>query len=275
MAARTIAIVDGMNFVFRAEYGFPARILNSQKRDVTCIFGFFALVRKALRQVEGEYELICVFDGQNAASTRKSELTDYKSNREDIETSFLANLKYIFSALSALRVKCIESETIEADDLIAGICATSPKRPVRILSADKDFYQLVDDRVKIINTQMKTEQKLVDAVYIAERFGIEPRDWVHYRAMTGDPSDNIKGIKGIGPKRAKQIIRSGLPLDAPIASDGICALSDRLADDWDDFQSLARFIKLRPEPPPSDLIQDISSSELPAAREVLSLIGMD
>lgn len=240
-AASPLLLVDGHHLLYRAYFGFPARITSrDQTRDLTGVFGFLALLRKAHREYAADHQLVVVFDGENGSSERAGIDPSYKANRVDADHTPVESLADVQRGLAYAEVPVVEVDTAEGDDVIATLTriALEAGRPVTVMSGDRDFYQLLDSPdVRILNTAMPT--KFVDSELVYQRFGVHPAQWVDYRALTGDPSDNVPGVRGIGPKTAARVLDGGVALEDVLARghlDGRLSvrLHARLTEQWPD-----------------------------------------
>jgi DNA polymerase-1 len=182
--------VDGHNLLHRAAFGFPARITSRSGRDITLVFGFFALLRAGARSLEQPPEIIVVFDGQDGAADRRTLFPAYKPPVSGDEEVF-ADLPYIYRGLDLLNIRCVEDNRWEADDVIATLINAAPRREHVIMSTDKDFYQLLSDRVSMLNTQRRAARRRIHPAEVREKHDVAPHQWCDYRALTGDKSDNI------------------------------------------------------------------------------------
>ena len=208
-----LVLVDGLNLLWRAAYGFPARIRDGEGEDVTPAFGFFALLRKAIHGL-APCEAVVVFDGEGSSDARVEMAPDYKANRADADYSHLAWLPTLYEGLRTIGLQFEETTGAEADDVIAELVrGAGAGRPSVIVSADRDFYQLLSDHVVIANTMRKSGEQIVDGDEVRRRFGVEPWQWCDYMALVGDTSDNIPGVRGIGPKRAAAALAGGHTLE--------------------------------------------------------------
>ena len=209
-----LVIVDGMNLLWRAAFGFPARIRDSEGEDVTPAFGFFALLRKAIHGL-APCEAVVVFDGEGSSDARVEMAPDYKANRADADYSHLAWLPTIYDGpADGIGLEFEETTDAEADDVIAELVrGVGVGRSSVIVSADRDFFQLIEDHVVIANTMRTSGQQIVDGDEVRRHFGVEPWQWCDYVALVGDTSDNISGVRGIGPKRAAAALAGGHTLE--------------------------------------------------------------
>ncbi|HLS13321.1 MAG TPA: 5'-3' exonuclease H3TH domain-containing protein [Beutenbergiaceae bacterium] len=270
-----LVLVDGFNLLWRAAFGFPTRVTTRDGRDVTAPFGFFALLRKALHRLGRRYECIVVFDSETGWNGRRVYVPDYKEHRVTADFSPIDWLPEIQEALNALGLAWQESGDWEADDVIASIAGLTQPREVLVMSTDRDFYQLLDQRVSQLNTARAAPQTVITEREIRGRFGVAPRQWCDYIALVGDPSDGIAGIRGIGPVRAAALLDGNLTLDDLPGSGRLVGAHGRcLRDNVEQaiaWRELIRFrSNLRPEVEPSGQ----HGPELPLAAEVLAQRGI-
>ena len=269
-----LVLVDGLNLLWRAAYGFPARIRDSEGEDVTPAFGFFALLRKAIHGLS-PCEAVVVFDGEGSTNSRAEVAPDYKANRAGADYSHLAWLPTIYTGLRTIGLEFEETTDAEADDVIAELVrGTGASRTSVIVSGDRDFYQVVDDHVVIANTMRKSGEQIVDGDEIRARFGVDPWQWCDYMALVGDTSDNIRGVRGIGPKRAAAALAGGHTLESlnQVVNqawwgrylDGVLAEALKARD----------LIRLAPDVQTSIRITGRPSRPLPLAAELLRTLGV-
>ncbi len=213
-----LLLVDGHNLLWGATFGFPAEIRSRDKtRLLTGLFGFFALLRVAIREdIPEPPEVIVVFDGQYGGTDRKQIDPAYKAQRptDDAALAPIRFLPDVKRGLNHCGIAWIEIEHAEADDVIAALVhSTPPPRPILLMSRDRDYYQLVTDRVTVLNTKMRPGHRHIGPAQVYERHQVTPAQWADFRALTGDPADNIPGIPGIGAKTAATLLAGGLTLD--------------------------------------------------------------
>ena len=206
---KRLLLIDGHNLLFKMFFGMPFPFYNDNNVNITGTVGFVGTVVKIIKYLKAD-ECLVVFDGEGSRNIRDDE--NYKANRQtdygslsDEENPF-AQLRYIKAVLDYLGIKWIETEGIECDDYIA-IISNKYDGEVFISSTDTDFYQLVNDRVKIIKFRSKNTV-FVDEKFIYEKFSILPTDFALYKSIIGDTADNVKGIHKVGPKTAVHIINA-------------------------------------------------------------------
>ncbi|MBI5073600.1 MAG: DNA polymerase I [Nitrospirae bacterium] len=197
-------IIDGNSYVYRAYYAIKS-LTNSKGFPTNAILGFTNMLLKIIRDKKPE-GLVVSFDSP-AMTERQMMFGQYKANRKEIPADLVVQLPHIRKVISALHIKVFEMPGYEADDIIGTIAkrAASEGSNVYIVTADKDMLQLVDERVKVYDPM---KDRMLDRAYVLERFGVGPERVTEYMALTGDASDNIPGVKGIGEKTAKELLAS-------------------------------------------------------------------
>lgn len=203
-----VLVVDGFNTFIRSYAASP--VTNGDGIHVGGISGFLLSIGYAIKSINPT-RLIIVFDGKDGSSSRRALFPDYKQNRkvkirlnraEDVEKedNQLFQLIRLMDYLQALPLTTITIERAEADDVIAYITKEyfEPKKSqVYIMSSDKDFMQLVNQQVHIWSP---TKKQLFFTEDVQESFNVPPSNFALFRALTGDDSDNIPGVKGLGVK---------------------------------------------------------------------------
>ncbi len=197
-------------------FGMPARIVNSQGKPIQGTLGFVGALLKIIRMVEPTH-IICIFDGEHE-NMRLTIDAEYKNNRIDYSTvpdedNPFSQLRDIYKALDHLKIRRIETDDCEADDLIASYALSYCENAEVIISSfDSDFFQLINGRVSVLRYRGE-KTLLCSTEYVTDRFGILPEQYAAFKALVGDPSDNIKGVPGIGIKKASSLLRTFETLD--------------------------------------------------------------
>ncbi|MFJ8043812.1 5'-3' exonuclease H3TH domain-containing protein [Kitasatospora sp. NPDC096147] len=276
-----LLLVDGFNVLWAGTFGFPAEIRSRDKaRELTGLFAFFALLRASIRDdldVDPP-EVVVVFDGEHGNADRAAEDSDYKANRESTPEAlkplqFLADVK---TGLDQHSIRWVELPNQEADDVIATLAIqAAPSRPVRIMSRDADYYQLLTDQVKIINRSRKATNRLITSEEVIDRYGVTPDQWPAFRALTGDKSDNIPGVHGVGPKVAAQLLRDNLPLeDLPGSGRLTGAKGKAITEAWADVQRWHGMITMKHDLEVPLAPTGLVSSQLPRPADVVEKLGL-
>lgn len=195
-------LIDGNSYVYRAFYAIKG-LTNSKGFPTNAAFGFTNMLLKIIREKVPGGLAVC-FD--SPARTERHELfQDYKAHRPEAPSELVAQLPHIRKIISAFRISTFEAPGYEADDLIGTIAKRVAQEGNRvfIVTADKDMLQLVDENIKIYDPM---KERVLDADYVREKFGVGPERVTEFMALTGDPVDNIPGIKGVGEKTAKELL---------------------------------------------------------------------
>jgi len=206
VGTKKLLLIDGANLLCQAFFGVPERLL-PDGRPVQGVIGFVGIMVKIIRETEPTHILV-VFDPEEKSS-RVDMYPQYKQNRQDFgdkpdrENPFtqLADVK---RALDGLGIRYVEQLGCEADDMIASHAAQSGCEVV-IASSDTDFLQLVTEKVTVFRYRGQ-RSILFDEEMVRKRYGVHPSRFLEYKALVGDNSDNVEGVRGIGPKTAIRVI---------------------------------------------------------------------
>ncbi|MCX7964383.1 MAG: DNA polymerase I [Candidatus Sumerlaea chitinivorans] len=204
MGNPVLYIVDGHSQVFKAYHAIQ-QLSTSTGIPTNAVFGFCQILHALLRKHNPEY-LAVAFD-TGAPTFRHEAYAAYKANRPEPPADLPLQMGYIRRVLEGLRVPIFQRDGYEADDVIATLTRLALEKgfDVIIVSADKDLFQLVNDRVKILRLEPDKET-LFDREAVREKMGVWPEQMLDFLAMVGDSSDNIPGIRGVGPKTAATLL---------------------------------------------------------------------
>ncbi|MEZ4289997.1 MAG: DNA polymerase I [Myxococcota bacterium] len=203
-----LVVIDGANAIYRAFFAIP----NLRAPDGTptnAAYGFVTMLAKVLREEQPTHVVVAI--DPPGGSFRKQIYPDYKANRDKQPEDLTAQLPLVESLCAAYGVPMLSVEGFEADDVIASLVEQAPaSSEVCIVSTDKDLMQLVAPGIEMLDTM---KGKRIDQASVEERFGVPPSQLLDLRALVGDPSDNIPGVKGIGEKGAAKLIQEYGSLD--------------------------------------------------------------
>src|SRR5579875_529819 len=199
----TLYLVDGSGYVFRAFHALPP-LSTSAGVPTNAVYGFARMLLKLIKQAKPTH-LGIVFDSPKK-TFRDDLFADYKANRPAVSSDLLLQLTLINRLVEALGIKLLVVDGYEADDVLGTLALRAAREgfEVVIITGDKDFAQLVGPRVSLWDTMRDKRTTLRD---VHERFGLEPRQLIDVMALTGDAIDNIKGVPGIGEKRAIALVK--------------------------------------------------------------------
>ena len=206
----TLFLIDGSSQMYRAYHAIRG-LSGPDGRSTNAVYGFVTMLRKLIADHGPEY-IGASFD--LAGPTFRDQLAaDYKANRAAMPGDLAEQIPWVHEACEAMGVPIVTREGFEADDVIGTLarCAAAEGHKVAIVTGDKDFFQLVDDRIHVFNP--RDEGTWYDATGVAERWGVTPERVVDVLALMGDTIDNIKGLPGIGEKGARDLIATWGSLD--------------------------------------------------------------
>jgi DNA polymerase-1 len=231
-----VLLVDGHHLAYRTFHALKG-LTTSRGEPVQAVYGFAKSLLKALKE-DGD-SVIVVFDAK-APSFRHEAYEGYKAGRAPTPEDFPRQLALIKELVDLLGLVRLEVPGYEADDVLASLAKKAEKEgyEVRILTADKDLYQLLSDRIHVLHP----EGYLITPAWLWEKYGLRPDQWADYRALTGDESDNLPGVKGIGEKTARKLLEEWGSLERllknldrlrPAIREKILAHMDDLKLSWD------------------------------------------
>ena len=214
--AEKICLVDGSGYIFRAFYGLPP-MTAPDGTPVNAVYGFTNMFMKLTTKFDCDYNLV-LFDAKRK-NFRNDIFPDYKANRAEPPEELIPQFPIIRETVDALNLNHLEIEGYEADDLIATYTkqALEQGMEVVIVSADKDLMQLIRPGVTFYDPM---KDKFFTPDDVKEKFGVYPERVVDVQALSGDSTDNIPGVPGIGPKTAAELVNTVGSLDEVLAHAG-------------------------------------------------------
>ncbi|MFW5973507.1 MAG: DNA polymerase I, partial [Bacteroidota bacterium] len=204
-------LIDAMALAYRSHFIFISRpLINSRGQNTSASYGFTNALLKLIED-HGMEHMAVVFDVESEEGTFRDAMYDeYKANREPMPEDLALNLPFIKQITEALDIPVIERPGVEADDVIGSLarCAEVEGADVVIVSPDKDFQQLLSERISIFRPAHRGEEfDPITEVTFREKFGLEPIQFIDMLALMGDASDNVPGVRGIGEKTAMKLIQ--------------------------------------------------------------------
>ncbi|MFP6111142.1 DNA polymerase I [Helicobacter pylori] len=198
----TLALIDTFAYLFRSYYMSAKNkpLTNDKGFPTGLLTGLVGMVKKFYKDRKNMPFIVFALESQTKTK-RAEKLGEYKQNRKDAPKEMLLQIPIALEWLQKMGFTCVEVNGFEADDVIASLATLSPYK-TRIYSKDKDFNQLLSDKIALFDG--KTEFLAKDCV---EKYGILPSQFTDYQGIVGDSSDNYKGIKGIGSKNAKELLQ--------------------------------------------------------------------
>ena len=202
-----VYLIDGYSLLYRAFYALPQSIATTSGLPTNALYGFTSMVLKLLDSEE-EVGIGVVWDGGKPAF-RMEIFPEYKAQRTAMPEELKVQLDHLDQILEAMNIPAIRAEGFEADDALATLSKHVPEGvELMIVTGDQDAMQLVDGNVKVLRTTRGvSETKAYGRDEVIEEYGVTPEQIPDYKALVGDPSDNIPGVKGIGPKGAANLLK--------------------------------------------------------------------
>lgn len=205
MASKKIIVIDANAIIHRAFHALPE--LTAEKEMVNALYGFLLAFFKSIKDFRPDY-VAAAFDFPGP-TFRHKEYKEYKATREKAADELLSQIPKVKEALEKFKVPVFEKKGFEADDIIGAIAKKTPKLKTIVLTGDLDLLQLIDKSTEVYNLKRGVKDAvLYDMEKVAERYeGLKPSHLIEFKALRGDPSDNIPGVAGIGEKTALKLIK--------------------------------------------------------------------
>jgi DNA polymerase I len=202
MTQPELYLIDGSAYIYRAYHAIRP-LTNAQGLPTHAVYGFTTILRRLIRERQPQY-LAVAYDTRGPVF-RHQLYGAYKANRPPMPDDLAAQIPYIHKMVAAHRILHLEQGDQEADDLIASVTDKMVAQGYRvvIVSGDKDLLQLVSDHVSLWDPM---SDRMMDQEAVQKKYGLAPTQLLDYFALTGDSSDNIPGVPGIGPKTAQKLI---------------------------------------------------------------------
>lgn len=206
---KKVILVDGNNLMFRSYYAtaYTGNLMKNSKGEPTnALYGFVSMMNKIIEEEKPEYIAVAFDIGKNF---RHEKYKEYKAGRSETPNELLAQMPKARTLLDAMGIKHYEVENYEADDIIGTISKMALEDPdfdATIISSDKDLLQLISNEVDVKLLKTKGHIRYNRDTFFAD-YGIEPIRMIDLKALMGDPSDNVPGVKGIGEKTALKLLQ--------------------------------------------------------------------
>jgi len=232
-----LVLIDTANFLHRAFYAFPMQLTTADGQVINAVYGFASMLISLVKEFEPTH-LACALESEEEIIFREVEFPEYKATRApkspEEQEAYESQIPFVGEFLEAAGIKTLKSEGYEADDVIGTVVAhVKGEVEVIIASNDRDLMQLIDGAARFYLPAVgKGKAKLYSKKEFVEDFGFNPDQLIEYKALRGDPSDNIPGVRGIGDKTATRLVKEYKTLDKVYESilDIAPAVAKKLAD---------------------------------------------
>ena len=202
-----LMLVDGHSVAFRAYHALPASLRDAEAQPANALYGFLSILFRVLEDQRPTHVAVTFDHGR---PFREQLFPAYKAHRDQAPQDLEPQVQKLHRVLRVLRIPVFEVDGFEADDLLATLVHQATKRRIEIdvLSGDLDLLQLVGPRVRVVAPGKTFSEPIIyDEARVEERYGVPPGRLRDLKALLGDPSDGIPGVRGIGLKSASALIR--------------------------------------------------------------------
>jgi len=214
-----LLLVDGHSLAYRAFYALKeANLVTSTGQHTEGVYGFTSMLVNVLRD-EQPTHVVVAFD-VSRRSFRTEQFADYKAGRAETPADFVGQVDLIKEVLAAMRIPVVEAPGYEADDVIATLARAGREAGMEVLisTGDRDTFQLVGEGVTVLYAiRGVSELARIDPEAVRTRYGVGPERYRDLSALVGEPSDNLSGVPGVGPKTAAKWITQYGSLDGVVA----------------------------------------------------------
>lgn len=215
---KKLLIIDSFALIFRAYHAYPM-LTTADGQPTNAIFGFLQMLLGTIEKFDPDY-IACSLESETPTFRHKLS-ADYKANRKEPDNELTIQIPQIINLIQSLNIKTLQKDGFEADDVIGSYACQNQNEfdQVCIVTGDRDLLQLISEKIHVFMPG-KSFADLIeyDRAKFTEKFGVELEDYVLYKTLIGDSSDNIKGVPGIGPKTAVNIIKKFNSLDSIVAN---------------------------------------------------------
>jgi DNA polymerase I len=266
MAQNHLYLVDGSGYIFRAYHRLPP-LTNKHGEPVGAVYGYTTMLWKLasdLHAADGPTHMAVVLD-KSSHTFRNAMYDQYKAHRPPPPEDLVPQFPMIRDATRAFSIPCIETEGLEADDIIACYteAAIAKGWAVTIVSSDKDLMQLIRPGVDLYDTM---NNRRINAPEVIEKFGVGPEKLGDVLALMGDSVDNVPGVPGIGPKTASQLIVEYGDLETVLASTDLITkpkLKQSLIDHAHNARLSRELVRLKSDDPLPEPLDDLLLKGIP------------
>ncbi len=211
---KTLLLIDSYALIFRAFYAFPPTLTDKNGVQINAVYGFASLLLEVLLKFKPTH-VIAIMDSDKP-TIRSQDYTQYKANRKETPEGFSIQIPKVKELLDRFDIPILSVDGYEADDVIATIDNIHSGKWAKtiVVTGDKDLFQLVDeDTFVYLAGSSFSQSKLYNFEMVKEKMGVTPNQIPDYKGLSGDPSDNIPGVAGIGPKSAVELLNKYETLD--------------------------------------------------------------
>ena len=210
---KTIILIDGHALAYRAYFGMPDTFTTASGEKTNAVYGFTNMILAVWKEYNPDYFIVTFDKGD---TFRHKMYPAYKGTREKMPDDLRSQIARIEQLVRAFNMPVFTKDGYEADDLLGTLANQAAAEGIRalIVTGDRDTFQLVRDKINVVISGRRFEdRKLYDPPAVEAKYGLPPEKLVDLKALVGDPSDNIPGVKGIGEKGGAKLLRQYGSLD--------------------------------------------------------------
>ena len=203
---KKLVLVDGHSLAYRAYHALPTTLATSRGELTNAVYGFTSMLINVLRDEKPDYIAIAFDVGR---TFRHEQYPQYKAHRPKMPDDLRTQMERIRQVVEALGIRIVVAPGFEADDVLGTLSrqATEKGLDTLLVTGDSDAFQLISSHTHVLTSRRSFGDTVVyDEQKIEERYGLQPGQLIDYKALTGDKSDNIPGVPGVGDKTARQLL---------------------------------------------------------------------
>ena len=214
VSMKRLVLIDGMSIFYRGYFAMPGLSL-PDGTPTGGVYGFASIAIEIIKQLKPDYVVVAWDKSKTATAKRKEIFPDYKAGRTRPPDDFFVQIPLLHDLLDSFGWPVLELDSYEADDIIGtlSVDATSKGIETCIISGDYDMMQLLNSHTRVYINKKGSDMMRFTEVEFEQKYGIKTTQFVDYKALVGDSSDNIPGVHGIGPKAAQTLLRDYDTLD--------------------------------------------------------------
>ena len=204
-----LLLIDGNSMLFRGYYAtaYGRPMTSADGTPTNAVFAFANMLWKAIDLIKPTHCAVAFDKGKH--TFRHEVAADYKAGRQPTPEDLIPQFALVREYLKETKILYLEFDDIEADDIVGTLSKSYPGVDTDILTGDRDMLQLIDDSTTVYRmVKGITEMERMDEAALKEKYGLTPMQVIDLKGLMGDPSDNIKGVRGIGPKTAEKLLAS-------------------------------------------------------------------
>lgn len=206
--AKKLVLLDMSHLMHRAYWAIQRSLATSAGEQVNAVFGVASMLFTVIAREQPDLLIACFDEGEE--TFRHKDHAAYKAGRPETPQDFYAQIPRVRECLQSLSIPLLSDPEFEADDLLATLAKKGAEEgfEVTIVTGDRDLFQMASPHIHIaIPEKGYAEPQYLDAAGVEAKLGVQPEQVPDYKGLTGDPSDNLKGVHGIGPKTAAELLK--------------------------------------------------------------------